>query len=51
MDDYLSIDDEDDNLLDLKSHKLVFSKQQKDEMSRTENVDDYVVCGPALLLR
>mmetsp|Transcript_27700 Transcript_27700/g.71898 ORF Transcript_27700/g.71898 Transcript_27700/m.71898 type:complete len:535 (+) Transcript_27700:245-1849(+) len=46
VDDYLSIDDEDDNLLDLKSHKLVFSKQQKDEMSRTENVDDYVVLDP-----
>jgi hypothetical protein len=42
VDDYLAID-EDDSLLDLKSHNLVFSKAQKDEMARTENVDDYVV--------
>mmetsp|Transcript_25541 Transcript_25541/g.71433 ORF Transcript_25541/g.71433 Transcript_25541/m.71433 type:complete len:546 (-) Transcript_25541:265-1902(-) len=51
VDDYLTVEDEEDGgLEDLRSHKLVFAKAKagRDDMARTENLDDYVVFDPLL---
>ncbi|KAL4419176.1 hypothetical protein ABPG77_004899 [Micractinium sp. CCAP 211/92] len=52
VDDYLAgegeDDDEDLDLSSLRQHKLAFAKDKKDAMSRSDNVDDYVVVDPLL---
>lgn len=51
VDDYLGEEGEDEDDLDLASlrqHKLAFAKDQKDAMSRSDNLDDYIVHDPLL---
>lgn len=52
VDDYLAgegkEEDEDLDLSSLRQHKLAFAKNKKDAMSRSDNVDDYVVLDPLL---
>ncbi|KAL4431122.1 hypothetical protein ABPG75_006378 [Micractinium tetrahymenae] len=52
VDDYLGgeegEEDDDLDLSSLRQHRLAFAKDNKDAMSRSDNVDDYVVVDPLL---
>ncbi|PSC77004.1 peptidyl-prolyl cis-trans isomerase CYP57-like [Micractinium conductrix] len=48
VDGYLAGDEEELDLAALRQHKLTFAKGTKDAMSRSDNIDDYVVLDPLL---
>lgn len=48
IDDYLAEEDEEDDVEALRNHRLTFAKGAKDDMSRRDDVNDYVVFDPLL---
>ncbi|GAB4822798.1 hypothetical protein N2152v2_009844 [Parachlorella kessleri] len=48
VDNYLEGEEDDDDLASLRQHRLAFVKDARDAMSRSDNVDDYVVVDPLL---